>query len=178
MSFKLPPLPARDIPTPTSVEYFICKPTGWRHQILSKQLCKVQFWKVRGWGGGVIAKHVLSWLKDLKIFIFCLYKIFLMGDEIIDLPYYIWYVTIVVMYPKGVFEVQEVWGYLCINASILNYQYIQVLDDTCEGILWIQLLYNNAHCLLCLCMCTCLHLTPHRVISQWNFWITSTVISP
>ena len=75
-----------------------------------------------------------------------------MGDETIDISNYVWY-----GHNRSNISRRAIRGSggvgILIHKCLLSQLSVQVLDDTCEGILWIQLLDNNAHCLLCLCVC-------------------------
>ena len=79
--------------------------------------------------------------------------------------------TIATTNPKGLIEAREEWGYLSINPSFSTISTNN--DDMYEGILWIQLLDNNAVRLLVYALC---YVPPSN--SSWWYTVLIEFVIP
>ena len=113
---------------------------------------KIGCWNVRGWGGRTGSNTREHLVTNLNLDILCLCETFLVGKQELQLSNYIWYGNNRKSISRRAVRGSGGVGIL-VHRSILQHFTVQVLDDSFEDILWVQLMDNNGSCVTCICVC-------------------------
>ena len=137
MSLQLPPLATQACPPPHP------------SQQMEIALRYIGFWNVRGWGNGGIREEVIC---HFNLDIVCLCETFLIKEEVISLPGYVWYSFNRKSISKRAIRGSGGVGIL-LKDWVVHQCDILVLDSSFEGILWLQLTNKQTQYKLCVCVC-------------------------
>ena len=89
---------------------------------------------------------------NLNLDILCLCETFVVGKQEVQLNNYIWYGNTRKTISRRAVRGSGGVGIL-VHRSILQHFTIQVLDNSFEDILWVQIMDNNGSCVTCVCVC-------------------------